>query len=99
MKINSSTCIIASCAILTVTLLAQNNSAPQPQGTAPDKETLTVSSLKTALHAVASERKWEYKETTPGTNLNVMGRQGWELISVVSSSTDRTQYWKRPLPE
>jgi hypothetical protein len=99
MKINSSTCIIASCAILTVTLLAQNNNSPQPQGAVPDKDALTVSSLKAVLHVVASERKWQYKETTPGTNLNEMGRQGWELVAVVSSSTDRSQYWKRPLPE
>jgi len=97
MKANSSTCVVACCAFLAVTLLAQNNppSAPDPVA----KEALTVTTLKAALHTVATERKWQYRETTPGTNLNEMGRQGWELVAVVSSATDRAQYWKRPLPE
>jgi hypothetical protein len=97
MKMNPFTCVVASCAILAVTLLAQDNTTPPPVLKLQPKDDLTVSTLKSALRSMAAEQKWQYKQTSPGTNLDKMGRDGWELVIVVNTDSEKTQYWKKTL--
>ena len=44
------------------------------------------------------EMKWEYKVSKSEDDLQSLGNQGWELVSVVNVSDQVTFYFKKPLP-
>ena len=41
---------------------------------------------------------WEYRTTVDPADLEPLGREGWELVSVVSRDTQTVHYLRRPLP-
>jgi hypothetical protein len=99
MKINPFTCVVAGCAVLAVTLLAQEPGQRRViLHSDPDASFLTPASFRTALHSFEAERKWQYKIVAPGANLDVLGKEGWELVAVVSADREQSLYFKKPLP-
>ena len=43
-------------------------------------------------------RGWEYRTTTDPGDLEPLGREGWELVSVTPRGTALVHYLRRPLP-
>ncbi len=43
-------------------------------------------------------RSWEYRTTTDPADLEALGREGWELVSVTQRGTELVHYLRRPLP-
>ena len=55
-------------------------------------------------------KRWEYQmrwmfaektgdETTQTDNMEIFGRQGWELVSVLEADGGYKYFWKRELPD
>jgi hypothetical protein len=48
----------------------------------------------------SKEVRWEYTSATNAEgDLNMWGKDGWELVSVTQSGDTKTFYFKRPLKE